>query len=86
MPLMNQSRGIGAENSGLGEVCLPNGCRGRVLLLVLCENTSLAPQDQYRGMVEITLENISDQVEDACDDIPGFECDLSVRNYRPIAP
>ena len=39
-------------------------------------------QNEYRGLVEITLENISDCVEDACEDFVGFESDLAVRLLR----
>ena len=39
-------------------------------------------QNEYRGLVEVTLENIADCVEDACEDFSGFDSDLAVRLLR----
>ena len=35
-------------------------------------------QDEYRNLVELTLEKLGDVFDDLCDELQGLECDLAV--------
>ena len=43
-------------------------------------------QGEYRGLVDMTLENIEDVVNEMCDEVPGFDSTLAVRAPSPHPP
>ena len=43
-------------------------------------------QGEYRGLVDMTLENIEDVVNEMCDEVPGFDSTLAVRAPSPRPP
>ena len=43
-----------------------------------CSDDKLRTQGLYRGMVDVTLENIDDAVTDVLEDMPGFDSTLAV--------